>query len=134
MRQRVPTGNPWGDSIGYSRAVRVGNLVFVSGTTATAADGSTLAIGQPGAQARIALERIASALAELGAALKDVVDTKIYLAHIDHWPEVGRVHGEFFRDIKPAATMVAVSRFISPDMLVEISATAVLEVPRAGAA
>lgn len=131
MRQRVPTGNPWGDSIGYSRAVRAGNLVFVSGTTATAPDGSALAVGQPAAQARIALERIAAALDEVGASLRDVVDTKIYLMHIDHWPEVARVHGEFFGAIKPAATMVAVSRFIGPEMLVEISAVAVLE---AGAA
>ena len=129
---RVPTGNPWGDLIGYSRAVRRGPFVFVSGTTATGPDGRSLAPDDPGAQARIALERIGAALAALGASLHDVVDTRIYLCNIEHWNEVGRVHGEVFRDIKPAATMVAVDRLLTAEMLVEISATAIVGEAGAG--
>jgi enamine deaminase RidA (YjgF/YER057c/UK114 family) len=125
--QRVDTGNPWGETIGYSRAVRRGPFIFVAGTTATGADGRPLAPGDPAAQMRIALERIGAALRELGATLNDVVDTKIYLVDIDHWREVGRVHGEVFGHVKPAATMVAVTRLIDPGMLVEVSAIALLE-------
>jgi enamine deaminase RidA (YjgF/YER057c/UK114 family) len=127
MRQRVPTGNPWGETIGYSRAVRQGPFVFVAGTTATGPDGRPLAAGDPAGQMRIALERIDTALRQLGCSLRDVIDTKIYLVNIDHWQEVGRVHGEMFAQVKPAATMVAVSRLIDPGMLVEVSAIALLE-------
>jgi enamine deaminase RidA (YjgF/YER057c/UK114 family) len=127
MQQRVRTGNPWGETIGYSRAVRRGPFIFVAGTTATGADGQSLAPGDPAAQMRIALQRIEAALRELGATLHDVVDTKIYLVDIDHWREVGCVHGEVFAEVKPAATMVAVTRLIDPGMLVEVSAIALLE-------
>jgi enamine deaminase RidA (YjgF/YER057c/UK114 family) len=124
---RVGTGNPWGDTIGYSRALRRGPFVFVSGTTATGADGRSLAPDDPAGQTRIILERIRTALEELGGSLHDVVDTKIYLCNIDHWSEVGRMHGEFFRDIRPASTMVVVNRLLTEEMLVEISVIALLE-------
>jgi enamine deaminase RidA (YjgF/YER057c/UK114 family) len=127
MRQRVPTGNPWGDTLGYSRAVRQGAFIFVAGTTATGPDGHPLAPGDPAAQTRIVFERIETALRQLGGSLRDVVDTKIYLTNIEHWPQVGGVHGEVFREVKPAATMLAVTRLIDPGMLVEISAVALLE-------
>lgn len=125
MRHSVPAGNPWGDIVGYSRAVRVGNLTFVSGTTASGPDGRALHPDDAGAQARLILERIEAALVKLGATIKDVVETRIYLRHIDQWEAVGRVHGEIFADIRPTTTLVEVSRLISPDLLVEISATAV---------
>lgn len=127
MRHSVPTGNPWGDIVGYSRAVRVGNQIFVSGTTATGPEGEALHPGEPGPQTRLILERIGTALTKLGAGLKDVVETRIYVCDIAQWEAVGRVHGEVFADIRPATTLVEVSRLIAPDLLVEISALAVIE-------
>jgi enamine deaminase RidA (YjgF/YER057c/UK114 family) len=127
MRNSVPTANPWGDIVGYSRAVRVGNFVFVSGTTATGPEGEALHPGEPGPQARLILERIEAALVKLGASLKDVVETRVYVCDIDQWEAVGRVHGEVFADVRPATTMVEVSRLIAPDLLVEISAIAVVD-------
>jgi enamine deaminase RidA (YjgF/YER057c/UK114 family) len=127
MRNSVPTGNPWGDIVGYSRAVRVGNLVFVSGTTASGPEGQALHPGEPGPQTRLILDRIDAALAKLGASLKDVVETRIYVSDIGQWEAVGRVHGEVFADIRPATTMVEVSQLIASDLLVEISATAVVD-------
>jgi enamine deaminase RidA (YjgF/YER057c/UK114 family) len=127
MRNSVPTGNPWGDIVGYSRAVRVGNLVFVSGTTASGPEGQALHPGEPGPQTRLILDRIDAALAKLGASLKDVVETRIYMRDIAQWEAVGRVHGEVFADIRPATTMVEVSQLITPDLLVEISAMAVVD-------
>ena len=127
MRNSVPTGNPWGDIVGYSRAVRVGNLVFVSGTTASGPEGQALHPGEPGPQTRLILDRIDAALAKLGASLKDVVETRIYVRDIAQWEAVGRVHGEVFADIRPATTMVEVSQLITPDLLVEISAMAVVD-------
>ena len=127
MRNSVPTANPWGDIVGYSRAVRVGGLIVVSGTTASGPEGQALHPGEPEAQARLILERIDAALVKLGGSLKDVVETRIYLRDIGQWEEVGRVHGEVFADIRPATTMVEVGRLISPDLLVEISATAVID-------
>jgi enamine deaminase RidA (YjgF/YER057c/UK114 family) len=127
MRNSVPTGNPWGDIVGYSRAVRVGNLVFVSGTTASGHEGQALHPGEPGPQTRLILDRIDAALAKLGASLKDVVETRIYVRDIAQWEAVGRVHGEVFADIRPATTMVEVSQLITPDLLVEISAMAVVD-------
>jgi enamine deaminase RidA (YjgF/YER057c/UK114 family) len=127
MRNSVPTANPWGDIVGYSRAVRVGNLVFVSGTTAAGPEGQGLHPGEPGPQTRLILERIEAALVKLGASLKDVVETRVYVCDIDQWEAVGRVHGEVFADIRPATTMVEVSRLIASDLLVEISATAVVD-------
>ena len=127
MRNSVPTGNPWGDIVGYSRAVRVGNLVFVSGTTASGPEGQALHPGEPGPQTRLILDRIDAALAKLGASLKDVVETRIYVRDIAQWEAVGRVHGEVFADIRPATTMVEVSQLITSDLLVEISAMAVVD-------
>ena len=127
MRNSVPTGNSWGDIVGYSRAVRVGNLVFVSGTTASGPEGQALHPGEPGPQTRLILDRMDAALAKLGASLKDVVETRVYVRDIGQWEAVGRVHGEVFADIRPATTLVEVSQLIAPDLLVEISALAVVD-------
>lgn len=126
-RQNIPSGAVWEDQVGYSRAVRVGNVVEVSGTTATDGD-SVIGIGNPYEQTIYALRKIEQALAQAGAALADVVRTRIYLTDISQWQEVGRAHGEFFRNIKPASTMVQVSALIHPDHLVEIEATAILPI------
>lgn len=127
MRRSVPTGNAWGDIVGYSRAVRAGNLIYVAGTTASGPDGKALHPGEPGPQTRVILERIEAALTKLGGALDQVVETRIYVCDIGQWEAVGRVHGEVFGAIRPATTLVEVSRLISPDLVVEIAATAVLD-------
>ena len=126
-RQNIPSGAVWEDQVGYSRAVRVGHVVEVSGTTATDGD-SVIGIGNPYEQTIYALRKIEQALAQAGASLADVVRTRIYLTDISQWQEVGRAHGEFFRNIKPASTMVQVSALIHPDHLVEIEATAILPI------
>ena len=128
MRHNVGSGSPWESQVGYSRAVRVGDVVHVSGTTATR-DGVVQAPGDPYGQARLALEIIATALADCGAALTDVVRTRIYVTDIAHWAEVGRAHGEVFGDVRPAATMVQVVALIDPALLVEIEAEAVVSRP-----
>lgn len=124
-RQNVSTGGPWEGKIGYSRAVRVGASVYVSGSTAMTPSG-LVGKGDPYAQTIQTFKTIEASLKQAGASLDDVVRTRIYMANIDQWQEVGRAHGEIFGNIRPATTMVEVKRLIDPDMLVEIEADAII--------
>jgi len=125
-RTLVPSGSPYASIVGFSRAVRVGSFVSVGGTAPLDAEGNTVGAGDPAAQVRRCFEIVAAALEEAGASLRDVVRTRMMLTRIDDWPEVARVHGELFRDIRPVDTVMEVSRFIDPEWLVEVEVDAVI--------
>jgi enamine deaminase RidA (YjgF/YER057c/UK114 family) len=127
IRLSISSGTKWEELVGYSRAVRVGNIIEVAGTTAVDKDGQVRGINEPFDQTRYIISKIEEALIEAGATLDDVVRTRIFVTDITQWEEIGRAHGQYFRDVKPAATMVEVKSLISPELLVEMEATAIVD-------
>lgn len=125
-RINISSGAKWEDIVGYSRAVRVGNIIEVAGTTAVDERGKIVGVNDPYQQTKYILQKIEKALVEAGASLKDVTRTRMFVTDISKWEEIGRAHGEFFREIKPAASMIEVKGLISPDLLVEIEVTAII--------
>ncbi len=124
-RKNYSSNSPWEDIVGYSRAVRIGNTIEVAGTTAVLND-EVVGPGDAAKQTRFILEKIAGVLTEAGASMNDVVRTRMFVTDISLWEEIGRIHGEFFKDIKPASSMVEVRKLIGPELLVEIEVTAVI--------
>lgn len=126
IRQNISSGTKWEPLVGYSRAVRVGSQIFVAGTTAVGEDGKIVGLNDPSRQTEFIIRKIENALQRAGAGLKDVVVTRIFVKNIDDWESIGRTHGQFFAEIRPATTMVEVSNLIEPEMLLEIEVQAMV--------